>query len=383
MGSDEIRAVRPDRIRGGPWVSPAHVNRGSDGHCAVPRLCTWHPPWSRCGPEVWSFLSGPRGECCPRAVGESLEKRWRPGTLGPSVPTDGGWEIRLCGPIEAAHEGGRIEDGIPGRQGRLLFAYLVRQRDRVCSRSELIDTLWPEHPPAAADTALSALLSKLRRTLGDGVVGGRGGLQLRLGPNVDVDADRAEAEATAAEAALERGDWPAALAHGRAATGVDGASFLADCDGPWLHEQRRELDTIRLRGLEAVAVAGLRHGGRELQSAEQAARAAIAMAPFRESAHILLMEVHEAAGNPAEALRAFEELRSLLREELGTTPGPAAMSVFERVLRGEPPPVHRSLAAVAGGPWEVASWPPPLAAAVDRHALVGRGVELAYLERCW
>ena len=59
------------------------------------------------------------------------------------------------------------------------------------------------------------------------------------------------------------------------------------------------------------------------------------------------MEIHEAAGNPAEALRAFEELRSLLREELGTTPGPAAMAVFERVLRGEPPPVHRA-AAPAG-----------------------------------
>ena len=53
------------------------------------------------------------------------------------------------------------------------------------------------------------------------------------------------------------------------------------------------------------------------------------------------MEVHEAAGNPAEALRAFEELRSLLREELGTTPGPAAMAVYERVLRGEPPSARR------------------------------------------
>ena len=61
------------------------------------------------------------------------------------------------------------------------------------------------------------------------------------------------------------------------------------------------------------------------------------MAPFRESAHILLMEIHEAAGNPAEALRAFEELRSLLREELGTMPGTAAMAVHERLLRGEPP----------------------------------------------
>src|SRR3954469_9080110 len=148
MGSDEIRGVGPDRIRGGPGVSPAHMNRGSDGRRAVPRLCRWHPPWRRCGPEVWSFLSGPRRGYCPRAVGKSLEKRWRPSTLGPSVPTDGGWEIRLCGPIEVAHGGRRIEGGIPGRQGRLLFAYLVRQRQRVCSRAELIDTLWPEHPPA-------------------------------------------------------------------------------------------------------------------------------------------------------------------------------------------------------------------------------------------
>ena len=98
------------------------------------------------------------------------------------------------------------------------------------------------------------------------------------------------------------------------------------------------------------------------------------------------MEVHEAAGNPAEALRAFEELRSLLREELGTTPGPAAMTVFERVLRGEPPPVHRAAVAAArraGRAGRPRPWPAPLAAAVDRHALVGRGVELAYLERCW
>src|SRR4029079_18387366 len=114
----------------------------------------------------------------------------------------------------------------------------------------------------------------------------------------------------------------------------------------WAAEQRRELETIRLRALETLTEAGLRQGGRELGAAEQAARSAIAAAPFRESAHRLLMEVHEAAGTPAEALRAFEELRSLLREELGTTPGPAAMTVFERVLRGEPPPVHRAVAQV-------------------------------------
>ena len=164
---------------------------------------------------------------------------------------------------------------------------------------------------------------------------------------------------------MEAGDHQRAAEHAREALSTDLQTFLPDAEGGWAAEQRRELETIRLRALETLAEAGLRQGGRELGAAEQAARAAIAAAPFRESAHRLLMEIHEAAGNPAEALRAFEELRSLLREELGTTPGPAAMTVFERVLRGEPPPVHRAVAPVApaGGPGSRRRgrrrWPPP------------------------
>ncbi len=296
-----------------------------------------------------------------------------------------GWDIRLCGPVVVDTQGERLDGGLPGRQGRLLFAYLVLNRDRGSPRHELIDVLWPEGPPAAADSALSALLSKLRRALGEGVLVGRGELRLLLTEPVRVDIKEAAAAIADSEAALEAGDPARAAEWARAALATDLQTFLPDAEGGWAAEQRRELESMRLRALENLAEAGLRQGGRELGSAEQAARAAIAAAPFRESAHRLLMEVHEAAGNPAEALRAFEELRLLLREELGTTPGPAAMAVFERVLRGEAPPVRRAAPAAATLPVlpEVSAWPAPLAAAVDRHALVGRGVELEYLGGCW
>ena len=78
------------------------------------------------------------------------------------------------------------------------------------------------------------------------------------------------------------------------------------------------------------------------------------------------MEVHEAAGNPAEALRAFEELRSLLREELGTTPGPAAMAVLRaRAARraGARAPRAGGRAGRAGVRLGAVAWPAPLAAA--------------------
>jgi DNA-binding SARP family transcriptional activator len=199
------------------------------------------------------------------------------------------WRIRLCGPMGVAQDGRSIASALPGRQGRLLFAYLVLNRDRDCGRGELIDLLWPEKPPVAADTALSALLSKLRRALGDHALSGRSELRLTLPGSLAVDVEVAATATAVAEAAIDRRDWYGAAAAAREVLTVDLQTFLPDCDGPWVSELRRELDTVRVRALEVLAEAGLRQGGRELGVAEQAARAAIATAPFRESAHRLLM----------------------------------------------------------------------------------------------
>ncbi len=323
-----------------PACAPAYVVQRP---CRSPRRRTCFP----------SSRSG----LCGAAVGETLEKPWRRASVSGEVGRDSGWTIRLCGPVGVDLAGGSHPAALPGRQGRMLFAYLVLNRDRDCARAELIDALWPENPPAAAETALSALLSKLRRALGEGAISGRSGLRLTPPEDVEVDAEQAAAAADAAEAAIDALDWDGAITRARAALAVDLQTFLPDCEGHWVNERRRELEAVRLRALEALALASLRRG--ELGAAEQAARAAISTAPFRESAHRLLMEAHEAAGNPAEALRAFEELRTLLRDELGTAPGQAALAVHERLLRGEAPapaPAPRAgrdgdhrLAAAAGG----------------------------------
>ena len=81
--------------------------------------------------------------------------------LGETLET----RIHLCGRLVARIAGERVETALPGRQGRLLFAYLVLERARPATREELTEALWQDEEPAAADSALSALLSKLRRVV--------------------------------------------------------------------------------------------------------------------------------------------------------------------------------------------------------------------------
>ena len=89
---------------------------------------------------------------------------------------------------------------------------------------------------------------------------------------------------------------------------------------------------MRLSGLECLATASLGLGGPELPQAANCARRLIELAPFRESGYRILMEAFEQSGNVAEALRVYDRLRIMLRDELGIPPSSAVQDVYRRLL---------------------------------------------------
>src|SRR5215210_7132070 len=99
--------------------------------------------------------------------------------------------VKLCGQLALELDGRRMDQDLPGRQGRLVFAYMATLRERPVSRDELIAALWPADPPADPDEALSALLSKVRRALGKGVIEGRQELTLTLPAGASIDFEEA------------------------------------------------------------------------------------------------------------------------------------------------------------------------------------------------
>lgn len=242
--------------------------------------------------------------------------------------------IQLCGRLRVDFDGRHVTPALRGRLGRVLLAYLVINRDRAVSREELIRTIWPEERPVDPGGALRTQLSRLRGALGPEVLAGRNTIELHLPKDTWIDIDAAQRALHVANSALSSEAWREAWTQAHITLNIAGRPFLAGFDAPWVEEVRRELAELEFRALETIAKAGIGLGGSELAGAERSARALIRAAPFRESGYVRLMQALVAAGNTAEALRTYDELRKLLARELGSAPGTEIQELHRQLLHG-------------------------------------------------
>jgi DNA-binding SARP family transcriptional activator len=250
--------------------------------------------------------------------------------LGSEVSTT---RIQLCGRFVVRLHGERIEQRMPGRQGRLLFAYIAARQQRAASRDELMEAIWSEGVPSAPEMALSALLSKLRRLLGEDMLQGRDEIRLDLPADAFVDVETARSAIHMAESLIEAGRWGEASAHVFAARYISERPFMRGEQSPWIEGTRRELDEVFTRALECRVSVGLELGGHENTLGVACGRRLVEIAPYRESGYRLLMQALQREGNSAEALRVYEQLRTRLRDELGVTPSTDVQRLHAELLR--------------------------------------------------
>jgi DNA-binding SARP family transcriptional activator/streptogramin lyase len=243
-------------------------------------------------------------------------------------------KVFLAGRVAAESNGAAIDERqLSGRQGRLLFAYLVAAQGRPVPRDELADVLWEGAPPATWDKALSVLTSKLRGALGPSggaLTAAFGCYRLELPGGTWIDIVAAADAASAAEAALTAGDVEGARQAAARAESLTQQPFLPGDDGTWVEEKRRELAGVHARALTTLAGASLRSG--DVAESVRWAEQAVEVEPFRESGYRQLMEAHVAAGNGGEALRVYERCRRFLAEELGAYPSPETEALYRCLL---------------------------------------------------
>ena len=109
-----------------------------------------------------------------------------------------------------------------------------------------------------------------------------------------------------------------------------GRYFHAAGDGDWVHPHRARLEEARLKLLEIGFSARLRLG--DVGNVIGELEAAVATYPFQESLWQLLITALYRAGRQADALAAYQRVRTQLADELGLDPGPQLQQLERSIL---------------------------------------------------
>ncbi len=265
------------------------------------------------------------------------------------------------------------EQRLGGARARLAFAVLVLERPRPVDRHHLAEVLWPGTLPASWEAALRVVMSRVRGFLAAAglpaakmLTSSYGCYQLSLPDDVVVDLEMAAAAVEAAEAAVAAGDHDRVIAAAGEARAVTARPFIAGAEGEWLDAIRRRQAGLRVRALDAMARSSIDFG--ESTLALEAAQELLALDPYRDASHVLVIEAHRAAGNRSEALRAYGWCRHVLAEELGVDPSPQTEALYRSLLREErgPKPVRDVVWATSAADRPPNNLPAPLSTFIGR-----------------
>jgi class 3 adenylate cyclase len=268
------------------------------------------------------------------------------------------WRVELLGGLRAQH-GERLVTHFRTQNTGTLLAYLAYYPQRAHLRDELIDLLWPDADPDAARTSLRQALFLLRQQLEPpGVPPGAVLLATRASVRLNPEAVTTDvAEFDTALQAAERAGSPAERTECLAqAVERYGGPLLPGHYDEWVLREREWLVERYFAALGEL-LAHLERAS-EFPRALEYARRGVSADPLREEGHRDLMRLLAAAGQPGAALRQYQEVERLLREELEATPAGATRALAREIerlalLRQAPavgPPLPGPRAAPSGEP---------------------------------
>lgn len=245
--------------------------------------------------------------------------------------------VQVCGRITVVGADVIIDErDLPGRQGRLAFVRLCLEPGRPVSSERLIECLWGDEAPHDPAGALASIVSKLRTTLrcaGDErpvIVAGAGTYELRLATNSRVDLQDARNAIDRAEGDRRRQDARAAWANATVAVSIARRGFLPSEPAAWARTVGAELDRTAIRGYDCLTWVWITRGDAVMATAM--AQQAVDAAPLHEPAWRALMRVQAEFGSRADALRTYRRCRDTLGAELGVSPDPATVQLYEQLL---------------------------------------------------
>ncbi len=297
-------------------------------------------------------------------------------------------QLKMLGTFEARN-GASEQLSFPTSKAKGLFAYLALERDQPHSREKLSNLFWGSVGDDRARANLRQALTRVRQALpasmADCVIAQNGSIQLDPGA---IHTDASEFERCSNDETIESLERAAALYRGDL---LEGFLLHEEAFEGWLRLGRQRFRERAIGCFEAL----LEHYqgfGASTRGIEICNRL-LALDPYREPIHRLLMNFYADQDRRGAALAQFEECRVLLSDELDVQPEEETITLYQAIrdasmktrysrnpALSRPRPAtgfgrDRSSRAVTNlvgrSPWRGANWSKPSVAVLPFDCLAG------------
>ncbi len=246
----------------------------------------------------------------------------------------GAVQIAILGPLQVRGDDGCVIP-VAGARLRRLLTRLALDAGRAVAAADLVDAVWLDDPPQEVANALQSLVSRLRRVLGDPRWIQQAATGYRLDtPRESIDVHTFAAAVTAGRRALQAGDPRGALALLTDALRLWRGAPLCDADAAtYATAPTARWDELRLAATadRIAAEFALGNAAEMVPELEEL----VAAYPLREQFVGQLMTALAATARTADALAAYEQLRTRLADLLGADPGKDLQAAHLALLRGD------------------------------------------------
>ena len=241
------------------------------------------------------------------------------------------WQITLFGELKAQW-GDRLVTRFPTAKTGALLAYLAYHPGRTHLRETLVTLLWPDSTPEAGRNSLRQALASLRRQIEPPGIP-TAGVLLADRTTVCLHTGAIETDVAAFETALQTAAQASTEEDRRAcltrAVALYQGPLLPGHYEEWVLTEQERLAALYLQAVRQLT--GLWVRANDLGRALNYARLAVHADVLQEKAHYDLIRLYLAAGNPAAALRQYQDLERVLRERLGTLPAESTRALVKQL----------------------------------------------------
>jgi DNA-binding SARP family transcriptional activator len=248
--------------------------------------------------------------------------------------------IKVLGPVDIYRDPGKpfASDAWTTRRARDIFCHIATARHRRVDKDVLIERFWADEEIATVEKNFHPTISHIRKALNSRqsfkqnyLVFRDGAYQLNPELIYSVDTEEFEAAITAAESAKREKDAKNFRAHLESAHTLYRGEFMAGIYEDWAEDRRHYFREQISRVLSALAKLSLSE--KSWSGALKFAQEALREDPYREDMHRLVMKALAAQSKPAAVKEQFENLRTLLKTELGVEPASETKKVYQDLLK--------------------------------------------------